>query len=217
MKNKNQKNIFPKCLQDSILLNIAELIVNTGNTLHYMIAHKERVVSRQPGTSEGGAEEHRQVLTRQKRMWPGGVQTGWCWVTICWSFSPLHLHLPMRAPHSTSLSPKLAVSQSHAHKPVSVSVSSIRHLFSVRLSLHLWENTSSSSAEKKSTQSLPPELWLTCSRTHTTRFQKPQSRRSHAPNITLTTEQTASCILGNIHSESESACVSSIEYSIKSS
>lgn len=184
-----------------------------------MIAHKERIVSRQTVTSEGGAEEHRQVLTRQKRKLPGGVQTGWCWVTICWSFSPLHLHLPMRAPHSASLSPKLAVSQSHAHKPLRLSVSLIRHLFSVRLSLRLCENTSSSSAEKKSTQSLPPELWLTCSCTHTTCFQKPQSRRSHAPNITLTTEQTASRILGNIHSESESVpvCGSSIKYSIKSS
>ncbi len=37
---------------------------------------------------KGAAEEYRQILTRQRESWPGGVQTGWCWVSICWSFSP---------------------------------------------------------------------------------------------------------------------------------
>lgn len=99
--------------------------------------------------------------------------------------------IPLRAP--------ISVSQSHArtNTPSVSSVSLISPpLFYLSITLSLWKHRLQS-AKKKSTQLIPPVM--THMLTYTWHASNPQSHCSHAVNISLSSEQTASCIQGEIH------------------
>ncbi len=145
-------------------------------------------MSRWSVTSEGGAEEHTQILTRQTEGELAGRRADRLMLSdhLLKFFSSSPSFAGEIISLSLSESQSLCVPQSHTHTHTHQHKHTLLSVRIFNLSPPLYQSVTPSlwkhrlrSAKKKSTQSIPLVLWLTCSPTHDTLSKPPFTCTEH--------------------------------------